>query len=212
MNKKANGSQAHWDEVYRQKQTEEQSWYQAQPVISLQMLEESNLPLDAHIIDIGGGDGLFVDALLERGYKNVYVLDISAKAIAKAKQRLGDKAAAVNWIIGDITAFTPGISFDLWHDRAAFHFLTTADQVNRYVTTANAAVRQNGIMILGTFDDAGPATCSGLEVQRYNETSLSARFAGGFKKIGCLHEDHRTPSGTQQRFLYCKFRREASVL
>lgn len=173
----------------------------------MQLVQECTLSPDAHIIDIGGGDSLFVDALLAKGYHNIYVLDISAKAIESAKQRLGAKAAGVNWIVGDVTSFAPGIRFDLWHDRAAFHFLTSEKEVSRYVAVAGSSVCRNGTMILGTFADDGPGTCSGLQVSQYNKITLPAKFAGAFEKIRCLTDHHQTPSGKPQPFLFCSFQR-----
>jgi SAM-dependent methyltransferase len=166
-----------------------------------------NLPLDANIIDIGGGDSHFVDALLERGYRNIWVLDISAVAIERAKTRLGERAKGVNWVITDVNEFKPPVQFDFWHDRAAFHFLTTQEAVEKYVSIAEAGIATNGYLILGTFSENGPEKCSGLEIQQYNETSMSARFEVAFERIKCVTEDHITPFSTVQNFLFCSFKK-----
>lgn len=197
----------HWDTIYETRKESEVSWFQPYPKTSIEFLELFDLPLDANIIDIGGGDSHFVDVLLEKGYKNIWVLDISVKAIEKAKQRLGDKAALVHWIVSDITEFEPTARFDFWHDRAAFHFLTTEDKINRYVSIAQNAIRPKGILILGTFSEEGPSRCSGLDIVQYSESSMSARFETAFERIKCIHEDHLTPFNTVQNFLFCSFRK-----
>jgi len=174
----------------------------------MQFVELFNLPLDANIIDIGGGDSHFVDALIEKGYRNIWVLDISEAAINRTKQRLGKDAAKVKWVIADITAFEPPVQFDFWHDRAAFHFLTTEDNIYQYVSIAEDAIKKDGYLILGTFSENGPTKCSGLEIKRYSEASMSARFEVSFEKIKCFQEDHITPFNTVQNFLFCSFLRK----
>jgi len=205
---KMNDSKEHWEKVFATKAENEASWFQTYPKTSIEFLELFNLPLDANIIDVGGGDSHFVDALLDKGYKNVHVLDISANAIERAKKRLGDRANTVNWIISDITEFEPLIKFDFWHDRAAFHFLTTADKVYKYVSIAENAINDKGYLILGTFSENGPKKCSGLEIQQYNETSMSVRFEVKFDRIKCITEDHTTPFNTVQNFLFCSFQKK----
>ena len=174
----------------------------------MQFIELFNLPLDANIIDIGGGDSHFVDALLDKGYKNIWVLDISSKAIDKAKQRLGARANNVHWIVSDVTEFEPPVQVDFWHDRAAFHFLTTEDEIYKYVTIAEDAIKKDGYLILGTFSENGPEKCSGLKIKQYSEASMSARFEVAFDKIKCITEDHITPFSTVQNFLFCSFKKK----
>lgn len=200
--------QQHWDNVYKTKEKDELSWFQPYPATSMEFVTLFNLPLDAKIIDIGGGDSHFVDALLDKGYQNIYVLDISAKAIERAKQRLGKRAATVHWIVSDVTVFEPPVSFDFWHDRAAFHFLTTEDKIYKYVSIAEDAIKKNGCLILGTFSENGPEKCSGLEIKQYSEASLSATFEVAFSRIKCLQEDHTTPFNTIQNFLFCSFQKK----
>lgn len=198
----------HWENVFATKAETEVSWFQTYPKTSVEFLELFNLPLDANIIDVGGGDSHFVDALLDKGYKNIYVLDISANAIERAKTRLGSKANSVNWIVSDITEFEPTVKFDFWHDRAAFHFLTDEDKVYKYVLIAEDAINKTGYLILGTFSENGPKKCSGLEIKQYNETSMSARFELRFDRIKCITEDHITPFNTIQNFLFCSFKKK----
>jgi len=202
-----NLEQQHWDKVYNTKTADEVSWFQSYPKTSIGFVELFDLPLEANIIDVGGGDSRFVDVLLDKGYRNIWVLDISAKAIEKTKQRLGERASEVHWVVSDITVFESPIQFDLWHDRAAFHFLTTEDRINKYVAIAEGAIKKGGYLILGTFSEKGPQKCSGLEIKQYSETSMSARFEVAFDRIKCIHEDHQTPFNTVQNFLFCSFKK-----
>ncbi len=199
---------AHWENVFATKTETEVSWFQTYPKTSVEFLELFDLPLDANIIDVGGGDSHFVDALLQKGYTNVSVLDISANAIERAKARLGSNANKVNWIVSDITEFEPTVKFDFWHDRAAFHFLTDDEKIYKYVSIAEGAINKNGYLILGTFSENGPTKCSGLEIKQYNETSMSARFEIGFNRIKCITEDHVTPFNTIQNFVFCSFQKK----
>ena len=198
----------HWENVFATKAETEVSWFQSYPKTSVEFLELFDLPLDANIIDVGGGDSHFVDALLEKGYTNVYVLDISANAIERAKTRLGNNANKVNWIVSDITEFEPTVKFDFWHDRAAFHFLTDDEKIYKYVAIAENAINKDGYLILGTFSENGPTKCSGLEIKQYNEASMSARFEVAFNRIKCVTEDHVTPFNTIQNFVFCSFQKK----
>jgi ubiquinone/menaquinone biosynthesis C-methylase UbiE len=200
--------QEHWDRVYSSKAEDEVSWFQSYPRTSMQFVESFGLPLSANIIDIGGGDSQFANALLEKGYRNIYVLDISSAAIERAKKRLGERSLQVTWIVSDITAFQPPVKFDFWHDRATFHFLTSEDKINQYLSIAADATRKNGYLVLGTFSENGPQKCSGLPIKQYTETSLPARFKPSFEKLKCFNEDHLTPSGSVQNFLFCSFKRK----
>lgn len=194
----------HWEDVYASKQPEQVSWTQNIPQTSLDLINGFDLPKTASIIDIGGGDSKLVDHLLDQGYENISVLDISAKALEKAKERLGQRAEKVKWIVADITEFNPSEQYDIWHDRAAFHFLVGADQVERYMNIARESIV--GYLIMGTFSENGPKKCSGLEIQQYSETQLVDQFAKGFEKIRCFNEDHTTPFNTIQNFLFCSFK------
>ena len=198
----------HWENVFATKQETEVSWFQPYPQTSIDFVELFKLPLTANIIDIGGGDSHLVDALLEKGYQNITVLDISANALERAKQRLGERAKQVNWIVSDITEFEPQMQYDFWHDRAAFHFLTTNEAIFKYVAIAENAINKNGYLILGTFAENGPKKCSGLEIKQYSETSMNARFEVSFNKIKCITENHTTPFNTIQNFLFCSFKKQ----
>jgi SAM-dependent methyltransferase len=195
----------HWEKVYETKNPDEVSWTQEVPQTSLDFIHSFGLPKTARIIDIGGGDSKLADYLLNEGFENITVLDISSIALDKAKQRLGDKAKKVNWIVSDITSYEPSTHFDVWHDRATFHFLTTKDQVAKYIDTARKAV--DGYLTIGTFSDTGPDKCSGLNVKQYSEETLSQELKKGFDKIRCITEDHTTPFDTRQNFLFCSFKR-----
>ncbi len=196
----------HWETVYETKNPDEVSWTQETPKTSLEFIQSFGLKKTAKIIDIGGGDSKLVDYLLNEGFENITVLDISAKSLEKAKNRLGKRANKVNWLVSDILEFEPNMTFDIWHDRAAFHFLTTSEQIKKYLKTARKSV--SGYLILGTFSQNGPKKCSGLEIKQYNEAELTSEFEDGFEKIRCLTEDHLTPFDTKQNFLFCSFKRQ----
>lgn len=198
----------HWDKVYTTKQPNEVSWTQEVPQTSLDFIHSFNVPKTARIIDIGGGDSKLVDYLLDEGYEDITVLDILEAALLRAKERLGDKSAKVNWIVADITEFQPDSTYDVWHDRATFHFLTTREQIQTYVSTASRAV--NGYMAIGTFSENGPKKCSGLDIKQYKEEELQKELAIGFGKIRCITEDHVTPFNTTQNFLFCSFKRKSA--
>ncbi len=195
----------HWESVYKKNEPDQLSWSQEIPKTSLDFINSFDLDKTSEIIDIGGGDSKLVDYLLEEGYVNITVLDISAKSLDRAKKRLGNKADKINWIVSDITEFEPESNFDIWHDRATFHFLTTADQISKYLNTARKSV--NGYLTIGTFSENGPKKCSGLDIKQYSEESLTKELKNGFDKIRCIKEDHTTPFNTKQNFLFCSFKR-----
>jgi 2-polyprenyl-3-methyl-5-hydroxy-6-metoxy-1,4-benzoquinol methylase len=198
----------HWEKVFETKAQNEVSWFQPQPTTSIEFLKQCNVSLDANVIDVGGGDSRLVDAFIEMGYKNIYVLDISANALLRAKKRLGEAALAVNWIVSDIVDFRPTVKFDFWHDRAAFHFLTTEARIEAYVNLTNGAINPGGHLVIGTFSEQGPKKCSGLDITQYSETSLLKRFESNFEKVSCITEDHPTPFNTQQNFVFCSFKKK----
>lgn len=199
----------HWETVYETKNPDQVSWTQAVPKTSLDFIHSFGLPKTAKIIDIGGGDSKLADHLLDEGFENITVLDISATALEKAKNRLGEKAKKINWVVSDITEFKPQNKFDVWHDRATFHFLTSADQVAKYMDTARRAV--TGFMTIGTFSTTGPSKCSGLEIKQYSEETLTEELKNGFDKIKCVTEDHLTPFNSKQNFLFCSFKKHTST-
>ncbi|WP_319592270.1 class I SAM-dependent methyltransferase [uncultured Draconibacterium sp.] len=199
----------HWEEIYQSKDTVEVSWFQASPTTSLQFVKEFKLPLSARIIDVGGGDSFMVDRLLEMGYCNITVLDISETAIKKAQKRLGEKAKTVKWIVADAAGFQPTETYDFWHDRAAFHFLTDKQEISNYVDTISSYVKPGGYLVLGTFSEQGPTKCSGIEIKQYSENTMISQLRNFFNKVRCITVDHRTPSNTLQNFIFCSFRRLA---
>lgn len=204
----ATENKEHWENVFTTKGPNDVSWFQEYPKTSIDYLESLDLPKSANIIDIGGGDSNLVDALLEKGYTNIWVLDISSAALEKAKMRLGEKAATVQWIVSDITEFIPDVQFDFWHDRAVFHFLTENEKIEKYVSTVSAAVKQNGNFLLGTFSENGPLKCSGLFITQYSESAMKETFNAQFEAVKCFTENHTTPFDTVQNFQFCGFKRK----
>ncbi len=195
----------HWENVYQTKQPDEVSWTQDVPATSINLLQSSNLAKDAAIIDVGGGDSNFVDFLISEGYSDITVLDISEKALERAKSRLGKVAGRVTWIVSDINQYRPDKQFDFWHDRAVFHFLTEESEVSSYQNKVSKFVK--GFLAIGTFSESGPKKCSGLEIRQYSKAELSDAFSAGFVRINCFNEDHRTPFDTIQNFTFCFFRK-----
>ena len=200
-----NTTKAHWETVFSTKQAHEVSWTQETPKTSIDLIHSYQLPKSAKIIDIGGGDSKLVDFLLEEGYENITVLDISENALERAKTRLGQKSKKVSWIVSDVNDFKPKESYDVWHDRAAFHFLTTTDAITNYIETATQSI--TGFMSIGTFSENGPNKCSGLEIKQYSENDLENQLIKGFSKIKCVTENHITPFNTVQNFLFCSFKK-----
>ncbi|HXB41654.1 MAG TPA: class I SAM-dependent methyltransferase [Bacteroidia bacterium] len=196
---------SHWENIYSTKKANEVSWTQEVPETSLEFIRGFNCPKEATIIDIGGGDSKLVDNLLEEGYKNITVLDISEKSIECAKKRLGEKSKNVTWIISDINDFNPKEKYTIWHDRAAFHFLTTPEEIENYIGKARQAA--GNYLVIGTFSETGPKKCSGIEIKQYSGEQLENQLAKGFNKIKCINEDHVTPFNTKQNFTFCSFKR-----
>lgn len=190
----------HWESIYKEKGPQEVSWTQEVPTPSLKFIERVGLPKDASIIDIGGGDSKLVDHLLERGYEDLSVLDLSEKALSKAKERLGGRAEEVDWIASDVLEFEPQRTYDLWHDRATFHFLTEKEQTDRYLKLVEKAA--SNYLLIATFSDRGPEKCSGLPVERYDEEKLERLFGEHFEKMETWRETHVTPGGKEQEFLF----------
>ncbi len=197
----------HWENIYQTKELKEVSWFQPIPETSLDFFKEFNVPTTAKIIDIGGGDSFLVDHLLDLGYQDITVLDISATAIDRAKQRLGEKAKNVKWIVSDVTTFKPTEKYDFWHDRAAFHFLTDEQEISNYLEIAEKNINSTGVLVIGTFSEQGPKKCSGIEIKQYSETTMTDRLKKFFEKIKCITVDHKTPFDTIQNFVFCSFRK-----
>lgn len=197
----------HWEQVYSEKAPSSVSWYQENPEPSLRALGRIHASPHSSMIDVGGGASNLVDALLERGWKDITVLDIAAPALAAAKSRLGEAASEVDWQVADITAWHPEREYDVWHDRAVFHFLTEADQRAAYLRAVGDGLSAAGYLIIATFALDGPEKCSGLPVQRYDADSLARELGPSFKLLEGWREEHTTPWGSRQAFTWCIFRR-----
>lgn len=194
----------HWEFIYQTKQPKEVSWTEEKPCVSLDMIHRCSLPKSAKIIDVGGGDSKLVDYLLADGFTDISVLDISEAAIERAKMRLGEKSNQVTWIVEDILNFKPKVKYAIWHDRALFHFQTEEKTINRYLNLVSKVV--DGKVIVGTFSKDGPTKCSGLDVKQYDESGMKGRFESrAFRNITCKREDHITPLGAKQNFVFCLF-------
>ena len=198
----------HWEAIYGTTSPDAVSWYRAHLERSLQLIEKSCPDKESSIIDVGGGESTLVDDLLDRGYNHITILDISEKALDVTRQRLGPRAKGVDWLTADITnAILPAQTYDLWHDRAVFHFLTGAAEREAYVRQVASSVKLGGHVIVATFGPEGPTKCSGLDVVRYDAKDLHAEFGVRFELEESATEVHQTPFGTTQQFLYCLCRR-----
>lgn len=204
-------SKEHWEKVYTNKAATQVSWFQEHAQLSLKLIREAGTPETASIIDVGGGASTLVDDLLAQGFGNVTVLDLSGSALSAAKARLGARAARVQWVEADVLeADLPAHAFDVWHDRAVFHFLTTAEERQAYVRKVLRAVKPGGLVIVATFAEDGPTKCSGLPVMRYSAQALHAEFGEPFLLLGHERESHHTPGGSEQKFVYCLCRKVVS--
>jgi len=197
-------SRQHWENVYSRKPSTEVSWFQEHAALSLQLIADHGAPLSAPLIDVGGGASTLVDDLLQRGHTDLTVLDLSAAALATARQRLGAHARQVCWLEANVLEVAlPRHHYRIWHDRAVFHFLTSAAEREAYVRQVLHAVQPGGLVIVATFAEDGPEQCSGLPVVRYSADALHGEFGEPFELLGHLREDHTTPGGNEQKFVYC---------
>jgi SAM-dependent methyltransferase len=202
---------SHWEHIYATRDSSSVSWFQAHAELSLRLIRGTGAALSDAIIDVGGGASTLVDDLLAAGYSNLTVLDLSGSALAAAKARLGAKAGSVRWLESDVTtADLPIHSYDVWHDRAVFHFLVSAEDRQAYVESVLRAVKPGGHVIVATFAEDGPVQCSGLPVMRYRADELHAEFGAPFRLVHHERESHRTPAGTIQQFVYCYCRKTSS--
>lgn len=199
--------QAHWQSVYRTKSERAVSWFEESPAISLNLIQATGAQAEASIIDIGGGASRLVDSLIERGFRSLTVLDLSEAALAMARARLGERATSVNWIVADVTAWQPTQTYDVWHDRATFHFLTEENDRAAYAACLRMAVTPGGHVVIGTFALDGPECCSGLPVVRHDAASVGAILGPAFKLAETRQHNHRTPGGAIQRFQFSRFQR-----
>jgi 2-polyprenyl-3-methyl-5-hydroxy-6-metoxy-1,4-benzoquinol methylase len=201
------GHKTHWERVYVTQPPDAVGWFQPQAALSLQLMESAGVPRDASIIDVGAGASTLVDELLERGYTDVSALDLSRSGLQHIQQRLGERAEQVQWIAADVTGFHPERRWDLWHDRAVLHFLTDPADRKGYRRALERGVEPGGYVIIATFGLEGPKRCSGLEVVRYSPATLSAELGDAFELREAHGEDHLTPTGVVQPFVFCLFRR-----
>lgn len=197
----------HWEDVWTRKKSNEVSWYLEEPKTSLELILSTNPSKDAKIIDVGGGDSKLVDKLLELNFKNITVVDISTKVLERAKKRLDKKANTIKWVECDIREFDSNYTYDVWHDRALLHFLTSEQDVSKYVGLIRKYVKEGGYVIISSFSTKGPMMCSGLDTRQYSEESMKKLFSDGFEHIKSFEEEHLTPHKTSQIFIYNVFRK-----
>ncbi len=198
----------HWRKVFETRASSEVSWYQPHLATSLELIAKTGVTPDNRIIDVGGGDSTLVDDLIQRGFTNLTVLDIASSAMDRARQRLGDAGSRIEWKEGDIARTSlPEHQYDLWHDRAVFHFLVDEGARREYVSRASNAIKPGGHLIIATFASDGPERCSGLPTMRYSPEALAREFRQEFTLVESRNETHKTPAGKEQKFVYCWFRR-----
>jgi 2-polyprenyl-3-methyl-5-hydroxy-6-metoxy-1,4-benzoquinol methylase len=198
----------HWENVFSTKKQNEVSWFQSKPETSLRFFTENRISKEARIIDIGGGDSYLIDYLLELGYTNLFLLDISQHAIERSKERLGEKANQVTFIVSNVLDFEPEEKFDVWHDRASFHFLTQPEDIKKYKSKVAEYTNQDAHVFMGTFSESGPKKCSGLDITQYSAEKLQAAFSEDFSLINSFTENHKTPFETEQNFVFCSFKKK----
>jgi len=203
---------SHWDRVYATRPASQVSWFQGSPAPSLEMIAAAGVAPTDSVLDVGGGVSLLVDRLLDKGFQRISVLDVSGEALAASQARLGPRADLVNWLVEDVTRWSPTTdAFDLWHDRAAFHFLVGEADRQAYVRALTQGLRRGGHAVLATFALSGPDRCSGLPVQRYSPEALRAALGAGFELVEARAEAHRTPNGVTQDFVWGLFRKAAAL-
>ncbi|MDI9310525.1 MAG: methyltransferase domain-containing protein [Limnohabitans sp.] len=198
----------HWENVFSTKAENEVSWYQKVPTTSLALIEKLDLPKDAKIIDIGGGDSYLIDILIEKGFTNLYLLDISSNAIERAKKRLGNHASKVKFIVSKNIDLLTDEKFDVWHDRASFHFLTDQNDIAKYAILTNKNIKEKGTLLIGAFSENGPKKCSGLDITQYSAEKMNTIFGENLELIDSFTENHQTPFDTTQNFIFCTFKKK----
>ncbi len=196
---------SHWENIYSKKGDQEVSWYQETPSSSLDLINKNSIDKESDLIDVGAGNSNLIIELNKQGFKNLTALDISGKALERTKEKLGPKADEINWVETDILDFEPDKTFDVWHDRAVFHFLTNENEIKQYVDLVSKNLSPGGLFILSTFSSEGPLKCSGLEISQYNEAQLVKLFGTSFELKSCFTKDHITPFSTKQNFIHAVF-------
>jgi 2-polyprenyl-3-methyl-5-hydroxy-6-metoxy-1,4-benzoquinol methylase len=203
-----NDKKQHWENVYDTKNDNEVSWYEETPTTSLSLISDLNLNKDAVIIDVGGGNSNLIEKLQQQEFSNLSVLDISNKALERTRYKLRQKAKYIQWIVSDILDFQPNHQYDVWHDRAVFHFLTESEDIDNYVQLVSQSIKKNGFFILATFSKSGPLKCSGLEISQYDKETLLDLFNAEFNLIKSFEEVHHTPFDSEQNFIYSLFQKK----
>ena len=202
----------HWEQIYSSKAPNEVSWFQSTSRNSAELIEETGVKRVEQIIDVGGGASTLVDDLLDHGFKNISILDISSTALEHSKHRLGDRATLIEWLVYDIRTFRSTARFSVWHDRAVFHFLTDPLDRKAYMSVLNSALRPGGHVVIATFAIDGPQKCSGLEIVQYSTETLSREFGAEFELQKSRTETHQTPWNSEQKFIYCVFKKTTGVV
>ena len=197
----------HWQKVYDTKSDNEVSWYQDKPVVSLELIESLDIDKNAKIIDVGGGNSNLIAELQKRNFNNLSLLDISENALRRSREKLKENGDKIDWIASDILDFEPKLKYNIWHDRATFHFLTNDDDIQKYIDILNSSVENDGYFILATFSETGPLKCSGLEIKQYSGDKLENLFGKYFRLLKSFNQVHQTPFGTEQNFIYNLFQR-----
>ena len=204
--------ESHWNKIWTKYRETEVSWFQEKPLLSLDLIKRHTVDRNVRVLDVGGGSSRLVDYLLTSGFGHIGVLDIAVPALNVAEVRLGDRASSVEWIVSDVTAYEPSQPWDVWHDRAVFHFLVDAGDRQSYVQSLRRSLCPNGIVVIGAFGPEGPKKCSGLDVKRHSPESLCKAFGSEFVLVESQLEIHQTPDGTNQQFVYCVFQLEKKRL
>lgn len=201
----------HWEKIYQTKKSNEVSWHQEKPETSLNLISKTNVDKDAKIIDVGAGASKLVDNLLNLGFRNITALDVSSSALNIAKKRLGDRANNVKWVVSDLREFETNDKYDVWHDRAVLHFLTEEEEINKYLERVRQLLRPSGYLIVSTFSEKGPKKCSGLDIKQYSKDSVKNLFSD-FEHIKSFEEEHLTPWGASQIFIFSVFRKKGDKI
>lgn len=200
----------HWENIYKNKADNEVSWYQTVPKTSIELIEKHHAT-KKNVIDVGGGNSNLTKTLIEKGYDDLTVLDISSAALERSKSKLAEKSILAEWIESDITSFKSNKQYEIWHDRAVFHFLTEETDITKYIEIVTDSLNTGGLFVLATFSVNGPLKCSGLEVSQYDQSDLVKLFSNQFNLIDCFEEDHITPFDTSQRFIYSVWRKNNRI-
>ena len=198
----------YWDNAYQNKPTNQTGWFQKIPQVSLDLINSTGLAKSAKILDIGGGDSLLIDHLLNLGFENITIVDVSDLAIKRAKKRLGKNGSKVNWVVSDILDFQSSEKYDLWHDRACLHFLTSDQEIARYYKLVEHVMANKGTVILGVFSKSGPTSCSGLPIKQFNSTELNQFASDSFELLESFETVHLTPSNARQNYVFCRFKKD----